>query len=149
MARPTNTQFAVAVHLLTLLAFAPDELQSSEQMAESVGSNPVHMRRVLGRLRRAGIVGSRPGPHGGWHLLRTPTELPLGDVWRIVAGDDHVLGLHTANPDCPIGRRVHEALADLDRRAAAALARELDQTTIADLLAEATSARVAAGARAS
>ena len=54
MSRPANTQFAVAVHVLTMLAGLPRELQTSEVMAASVGSNPVHIRRVLARLRKAG-----------------------------------------------------------------------------------------------
>ena len=73
-------------------------------MASSVGSNPVHIRRVLGRLRAAGLVASRPGPHGGWLLLRSPEETTLADVWRVVNGDDPVLGVHEADPNCPIGR---------------------------------------------
>jgi Rrf2 family protein len=145
MAHPTNTQFAVAVHILTLLANAPDDLQSSEQMAESVGSNPVHLRRVLGRLRRAGIVDSRPGPHGGWRLRSDPDTLHLGEIWRAVDGVEHVLGLHEANPDCPVGRRMQRSLAELDRRCAAALVAELDRTTVADLLKQASQPALAAG----
>jgi Rrf2 family protein len=146
MARPTNTQFAVAVHLLTLLAYLPDELQSSEEMAVSAGSNPVHIRRVLGRLRSAGLVESRPGPHGGWRLRRDPAQVRLGEIWRAVDGAEHVLGLHGANPECPVGRQVQHALVDLDGRAAAALVAELDRTTVADVMASAHEPRAAAGA---
>jgi Rrf2 family protein len=135
VSNPTNTQFAIGVHVLTLLASTPDGPQSSEEMADSVGSNAVHIRRVLGRLRRAGLVESRPGPHGGWRALRDPAEVRLGDVWRAVDGDGQVLGVHAANPDCPVGREIQVDLLALDRRAAAALAAELDRETIADVLA--------------
>ena len=64
MSRPTNTQFALAVHVLTMLAALPRELRNSEEMAGSAGSNPVHIRRVLGRLRAAGLVASRSGRTG-------------------------------------------------------------------------------------
>jgi Rrf2 family protein len=135
VSNPTNTQFAIGVHVLTLLASTPDGLQSSEGMAESVGSNPVHIRRVLGQLRRAGLVESRPGPHGGWRALHDPAMVRLGDVWRAVDGDGQVLGVHAANPDCPVGREIQVELLALDRRAAAALVAELDRETIADVLA--------------
>ncbi len=134
MPRSTNTQFAVAAHALILLAHQPDELLSSEEIAVSVGGNPVHMRRVLGHLRSAGLVDSRPGPGGGWRLCRNPAAISLGEVWRAVDDAEHVLGLHAANPDCPIGRKVHGALLEVDRRAAAALAAELDRTTVADMM---------------
>ena len=109
---------------------------SSEVMADSVGSNPVHVRRILGRLREAAIVESRPGVHGGWRLRRPRGEVTLADVWRAVQGDDPVLGLHGANPNCPVGQRIQRALGALDRRAADAVENELGTTTICDLVAQ-------------
>jgi Rrf2 family protein len=134
MARPTNTQFALAVHVLILLGADPDARQSSELLAASAGTNPVHVRRVLGRLRRAGLVRSRPGPHGGWIPADAPCDVTLADVWRAVNGDDPVLGLHSASPDCAVGQRIQDALARIDRRAAAALVAELEHTTIDELV---------------
>jgi Rrf2 family protein len=134
--RPTNTQFALAVHMLTLLAGRAPAVLSSEEMAGSAGSNPVHVRRVLGRLRTAGLVTSRPGVGGGWQLRVDPATTTLADVWRVVQGDDPVLGLHGANPDCAIGQGVQAALTTVDRRAAAAIEAELATTTVAELVAQ-------------
>jgi Rrf2 family protein len=139
--RPTNTQFALAVHVLTLLGSEPGAHHSSEFLASSAGASAVHVRRVLGRLRRAGLVRSRPGPHGGWLVAGPVCETTLADVWRAVNGDDPVLGLHSANPDCTAGRRIHEALVGLDRRAAAALLAELEHTTLGDLVQQTTVAQ--------
>ena len=143
MGRPTNTQFAVAVHVLTMLGAQPDEVLSSEVMADSVGSNPVHVRRILGRLRAAALVESRPGVHGGWRLRRPRGEITLADVWRAVQGDDPVLGLHGANPNCPLGQRIQCALGALGRRAADAVETELGTTTICDLVAQTEAASLA------
>jgi Rrf2 family protein len=134
MPGPANTQFALAVHVLTLLAADAAAMHSSELLAASAGASPVHVRRVLGRLRRAGLVRSRPGPHGGWLVCRPPSETTLADVWRALNGDDPVLGLHSANPNCVVGQRIHGALAQIDRRAAEALTAELEQTTLADVV---------------
>jgi Rrf2 family protein len=138
----TNTQFALGVHMLTLLAgTAPTQL-SSEEMAGSARSNPVHVRRVLGTLRAAGLVASKPGARGGWTLQQDPADLTLADVWRVVHGpDQEVLGLREVNPDCPIGRSVQDLLTGIDRAAQQAIADELQQTTIAQLVT-----RAAAGA---
>lgn len=133
MARSTNTQFAVAVHVLTLLGGASDELLSSEVLAGSAGANPVHVRRVLGALRRAGLVASRPGVHGGWQLARAADIVTLDDVWRAVQGDDPMIGLHGAAPQCAVGQRIQRALSDVERRAAQAVEEELARTTICDL----------------
>lgn len=133
MATPTNTRFAVAVHVLTLLAGAPRQVLSSELLGGSAGANPVHVRRVLGALRRAGIVGSRPGVHGGWQLLRAADTVTLAEVWRAVQGDNPVLGLHGAAPGCAVGQRIQRALEEVDRRAARAVEEELADTTVAEL----------------
>ncbi len=142
MGFPTNTQFALAVHVLTMLAGLPRELQTSEGMAASAGSKPVHLRRVLGRLRNAGLVASRPGPGGGWQLVCDARATTLGDVWRAMNGDDPVLGLHAASPNCTVGQRIQANLGEIDRRARAAIVAELETTTLADL-AEATALQAA------
>jgi Rrf2 family protein len=137
MGGPTNTQFALAVHMLTLLAGSAPALLSSEEMAGSAGSNPVHVRRVLGGLREAGLVASRPGVGGGWQLKADPATTTLADVWRVVHGDDAVLGLHGAHPDCTVGQSIQRLLTDVDARARRAVADELATTTIAQLVDEA------------
>jgi DNA-binding IscR family transcriptional regulator len=43
----TSSRFAVAVHVLTLMAWADEEPLKSEQVAESVNTNPVVIRRML------------------------------------------------------------------------------------------------------
>jgi len=42
-----------------------DEAQTSAKIAEHAGTNPVVVRRVLGKLREAGLVTSEQGQYGG------------------------------------------------------------------------------------
>jgi len=132
MSGPTNTQFTVGLHALTLLAYLGP--MSSETIASSVGANAVYVRRVLGRLREAGYVASRPGVHGGWELRRDPAELTLGDVWRLIAGPaPALLGVHHAHPACDAGQEIQATLEAIERRAARAVEAELDAIAVADL----------------
>jgi Rrf2 family protein len=134
MTGPTNTQFAVAVHALTLLANLPDDPMSSEEISASVGTNPVYVRRVLGRLRAAGYVASRPGVRGGWRLQREPVAVTLGDVWRVIEGNDSpLLGVHHADPNCEVGQDIQRTLEAIERRTARAVEAELDAIAVADL----------------
>ena len=94
---------------------------SSERAAEILGVHPVVLRRVLGRLRREGIVEGRSGPGGGWAIAHDPAELRLGRVYRALADRSET-----------DGSRLAGALAG----AADAYARELDRTTIADLMGD-------------
>jgi DNA-binding IscR family transcriptional regulator len=133
----TNTQFALGVHVLTLLAGSAPGTLSSEEMAGSAKANPVHVRRVLGRFREAGLVGSRPGVGGGSHLTVDPATVTLADVWRIIHGDDDILGLRGAQPECPVGQSIQTLLSDIDHGARRALEEELEATTVAQLVSRA------------
>jgi Rrf2 family protein len=138
VATPTNTQFAVAVHVLGYLAaFSRDRLIGSDELAESVNASPVYIRRALGPLREAGMVRSHAGAHGGWEIVSDAEKITLADVWNLVQKDDAVLGLHAADPNCPVGSTVHKLLGQVDRDVAAAIENELANRTIAQLATEA------------
>ncbi|TQL67768.1 BadM/Rrf2 family transcriptional regulator [Nocardioides albertanoniae] len=141
MATPTNTRFAVAVHVLTYLASCAAAGRTtpvgSEELAGSTAVNPVHVRKVLGPLRAAGLVSSWPGARGGWELAADPEVVDLAQVWRVLQGDDPVLGIHGPNPACAVGANIQGVLTDLDRRVARAVLAELEAITLADVLASA------------
>jgi DNA-binding IscR family transcriptional regulator len=46
----TNSRFAVAVHVMTLMAWSGEEPLKSDQVADSVNTNPVVIRRMLSIL---------------------------------------------------------------------------------------------------
>ena len=138
MARSTNTRFAVAVHVLTYLAgAAAGRAASSDELSGSTAVNPVHVRRVLGPLRAAGLVRSRPGVHGGWELAADARDITLARVWQLLQGTEPVLGLHGPNPDCPVGRGVQQSLVAIDRSVADAVSTELGRFTVHDVLLDA------------
>src|SRR3712207_248133 len=60
-----SSRFAVAVHILTLLADAGGEPVTSEYIAASVNTNPSLIRRLLSALARAGLTTSQLGTGGG------------------------------------------------------------------------------------
>lgn len=78
-----NQQFTFAVHILTALAFA-DETMDSQELATSVNTNPVVIRRLLLALRRAGLVETYTGKHGGAKLRRQPAEISLLEIYDAV-----------------------------------------------------------------
>lgn len=137
---PTNTRFAVAVHVLAYLAGMAAVGRTtpigSEELAASTAVNPVHVRKVLGPLRAAGLLHSRAGAHGGWELAADPSTVTLAQVWLLLQGDDHVLGLHGPNPACGVGQAVQRTLVDLDADIRAVVATRLAAVTVADLIAD-------------
>ena len=136
--RPSS-RFTVAIHVLTLLAHGAegDEPLTSEYIAGSVSTNPVVIRRILALLRKARLVRSRSGPGGGWQLVVPPRAITLRDVFRAVEAEA-LFPLHasTPNPRCPVGRTIQAALRAPYDEARLAVERNLERTTIADLLQE-------------
>lgn len=139
MSGRANTQFSVAVHVLTYLAGVDgDHPVSSDELAGSANVNPVYVRRVLGPLREAGVLRSRAGAQGGWELARPARRIRLDEVWTLINGAEPVLATHGPNPSCPIGRKVEHVLDDVQAGVEKAVLRELHTRTVADVLVDAT-----------
>lgn len=129
-----NLRFSVALHILTLLAAKGTGLLTSEEIASSVDTNPVVIRRVMASLRESGLVESRPGVNGGWKLSKPAASISLCSVFDSVQ-EDGLLSMHThPNPHCPIGGHIREALQDVFAEAEKALHSSLSTQTIADVL---------------
>jgi Rrf2 family protein len=135
----TNSRFAVAIHILTMLAYRHPEALTSAYMAMSVTTNPVVLRRLLGDLRRAGLVESRAGSGGGWRLRKQPEQITLLDCYKAVKEDPLFgLPLQKPNPGCTVGKSITQALCGLFQEAERALEARLAQTDLAQVLAQIT-----------
>ena len=61
---------------MTALAFSPGEVIGSQTLAASVNTNPVVVRRLLLALRRARLIETFTGKHGGARLRKSQTKFP-------------------------------------------------------------------------
>ena len=134
-----SSRFPVAVQLLILIAWCPDDYKvTSEVLAVSVNTNPALIRRIMGYLKKAELVTVTAGT-GGATLTRDAGEITLLDVYRAVelTNQDALFGLHkTPNPRCPIGSRINSVLTPHLEHARSALEKSLAQVTIKQLAAE-------------
>ena len=130
------TRFAVALHILLLLGSEPAGQATSGRIAQSVGTNPVVIRRLAGQLARAGLVRIRRGP-GGAELARSAAEITLADVWAAMRRTGLPL-LPTHRGPQPngnvLGRAVPELLRDVLNEAERAMERRLGEITLQYLL---------------
>jgi Rrf2 family protein len=89
-----------------------------------------YLEHVLLALKRSGILTSRRGSTGGYHLTRRPEDLTVGEVLRAVEGN----GSPFDTPTRP--RRTRGAdLAELWDEVAEAVSAVVDRFTFADLAA--------------
>src|SRR5215468_12621922 len=91
---------------------------------------------ILLELKNARIVDSVRGARGGYQLRRPPSEIPLSDIIRLVDGPlaplgdaDQLRGLIAKDAD-------HRALYEVFLAVRDAAAKILENTTVADLVAD-------------
>lgn len=140
-----NSRLTVAVHALTWLALAHRrgrERLTSDEVAASINTNPVVVRRCLGDLRKQGLVEVSHGAGAGWRLAKEPEDITLQRVLDAVQAEP-IFALHHREPnlECPVGRGIRPVLSDIYRQATDALRRELAHTSIADVLEDTVAAR--------
>ena len=130
-----DTKFSSAIHLLIMIAGA-DTPMTSEQIAESVGTNASYIRKITGLLRKQGMIESHQGI-SGFTLLVEPEKLSLLRIYQAIEETDqvHVFDLHqNPNDACVVGRHIRPVLKDMFREIEEKAERELKDKTLADCM---------------
>ena len=91
------------------------------------------VRRVLGRLRDAGLLTSEKGHSGGWKLARDAETISLADVYialdeSLVASGEAVTA-SACSLEYALHRRVSAVLQDVEQ----SLVQRLGETSISEL----------------
>lgn len=130
-----NSQFAVAIHVLTILAKNGGERVKSDYIAGSVNTNPVVIRRLLSNLQEAGLVISQVGATGGTSLAKLPKDIRLSEVYKsLPCGEVFALHPKEPNQDCPIGKNMAAFLCGLQKEIDKSIEEKLHQYTLRDVI---------------
>ncbi|MFH7013321.1 Rrf2 family transcriptional regulator [Flavobacterium sp. FlaQc-52] len=107
-------KFAITIHILTLLTKFPNDYLSSEFIAGSINLNPVLVRKEIANLKANHIVESKEGKNGGTKLSKAASNITLKEVFEMTL-DTINLGYakNQPNPDCPVGKKINQNLAEL------------------------------------
>jgi Rrf2 family protein len=92
------------------------------------------LEQIFQDLKKAGLLGSKRGPRGGYHLARPAAEISLGDVIRALEGPVAVL---LEGDDGPGRRAGPDATAAVFGEIAVSVEKCFDAVTIADVCARA------------
>ena len=133
----SNTHFAMAVHVLSALAYNDQERLGSADLARTVGTNPSFLRGLIGQLRDAGLVETRLGKGGGTRLAKPAASITLFDIYRATeAGPAMHAHVCSSKSRCIVARNMRRVLADINGRLEAAVAAELRSVTLQDVVME-------------
>jgi len=95
--------------LKALTYIARSEGDSPVQVGEIAKSESIphkFLEGILLTLKKAGILGSKKGKHGGYYLRQTPSETKMTDVMRVLEGPIAMVPCVSLNfyekcDDCP------------------------------------------------
>ena len=129
-----NSRLSLALHTLSHMAGDPGRVRTSSDIADHAGTNPVVVRRVLGKLREAGLLTSEKGHAGGWKLAKPANGISLADVYlaldeRLVSGTSQNEEPSNCSVETGLQARVAEVLDEIEE----SLIERLRETSIADV----------------
>lgn len=128
-----NSRLSLALHTLSHMAGDPDRMRTSADIAEHSGTNPVVVRRVLGRLRDAGLLTSEKGHAGGWRLAREPDSITLADVYLALDESLIASGNEDHAPNCSVEHALHRRVSSIMKEIEQSLVNRLSETTISEV----------------
>ena len=74
-----TSEFTVAIHGLVYLHHR-GETASSEVLAQNICTNPARVRKVMAKLKKAGLVDTKEGAVGGYQSARAPETVTLCEI---------------------------------------------------------------------
>ena len=81
-----TSDFSIAVHALVYLGKNQD-LISSDELAKHICTHPVRVRRVMIKLREAGLIKAKAGVDGGYRLDKEADNITLSEIAKSVSND--------------------------------------------------------------
>jgi Rrf2 family protein len=129
-----NSRFAVSVHILAYLVYRKGRAVPSAEIASSVDTNPVVIRRLLSALVKSRLVTAQKGATGGFSLASAPENISLLDIYRAVEPKpDHGMHRFTPNHKCPVGAKIEAILQSVFFKAQASMEAELSRVSLASV----------------
>lgn len=135
-----SSRFSLAVHIFVFIYTFENKLKvTSDILARSTNVNPVIIRRILGQLKRAGLVDVARGS-GGVSAAKPLSEITFLDIYKAVECVDRGELFHfhdNPNLKCPVGGKIHHVLDDKLIRVQNAMEKELESITLEDVMLDA------------
>lgn len=130
-----DTKFSVALHILTMISESREDL-SSQALATSVGTNASYIRKVLGLLKKAGLIISSQG-RSGYQLGKAPEAISLLEIYQATQEVQQIqlFQIHQhANQECPVGKHMEGAMTPIFASVEQELQRKLAEQTLDDVI---------------
>ena len=104
---------SIAIHCLIFINEAQGKVKiTSKLLSQSTGCNPVIIRNILSKLKKAGIISVKQGT-GGATLCKEPSEINIFMIYHALEpqGLNSLIGIHSCEEGkCPIAKNIRGVL---------------------------------------
>ena len=129
-----TAEFIVAIHAIEFLNHKREAL-SSEVIAENVCTNPARVRKVLHKLKAAGLLESKNGVEGGYMFTADAAKVTLLDIFDAVGNKFIKVAWRSgsAEMDCPIACGMAPIMDDVFAKLDSCCRTALSSMTVEDI----------------
>ena len=126
-----KAEYACVAMLELAANFSEAQPMRVKDIADAHGIPQRFLVQILLQLKGAGLVASTRGAAGGYHLIRPPQDVSLGEVMQVIEGTSkHREQTTAASPDSPAVKALVHAWQEVE-----AVQRDmLQKITFSDLL---------------
>ena len=130
-----STQSRYGVRAIFDIAFHSEGLGTQvKDISRRQGLSPRYLEQIFQKLKKAGILGSKRGPSGGYFLNKKPEEITVGEIIRTTEGHlDPVRCLDPEDSNKPCARSGECVTQVIWTEAGKRLKEYFDSLTIRDL----------------
>lgn len=133
-----SSRFTVAVHMLALISFDDYGNLTSRQIADSVNTNPVVIRRLMIKLKEAEFIDVSQG-NSGIELVKPLRDITLFDVYKAVevVEERELFQIHEdTNIKCVVGANIQMVIEVILENAQTAMESVLKNVTLENIVSK-------------
>nr|WP_303094143.1 Rrf2 family transcriptional regulator [Limosilactobacillus mucosae] len=130
-----STRFSDSIHILSFIEIYKGKIPlTSENIASSIETSPVVVRRLMGKLRSAGLISTVHGSADP-KLVRAPQDISLYDIFLATENEQQLFAIDKkTNPKCIVGGNIQPTLQKFYQQAEDAAKAQLARTSLQDIL---------------
>lgn len=131
-----STRFSDAIHIMAYIDIYQKTKLSSENIAKSVMTSPVVVRRIMSALQKADLIQTTHGSPNPT-LAREASDISLLDIYLAVEKDKPLFTVDPkTNPQCIVGSQIQQVLTRNYHEVQAAALGRLARITLQDIIDE-------------
>lgn len=130
-----STRFSDSIHLLAFIYIFKGKLPlTSDNIASSIQTSPVMVRKLMSTLKKADLLETRHGTASP-EIARPIDQISLLDVYLAIEKDKPLFEIdHKTNPECPVGGNIQPTLKKFYLEAEIAAKAKLNQIKMSDIV---------------